>query len=427
MIIFLHLARRQANLVAVAGITLRGGRGNAALGQLTRTGAAVRRARVARTRNAHGLIDIAAAGKRVADRAAQTGCRTAKSLDFRRMVVRFIFEHDEPRFVPAVHVRGDDDGAGVDLVGRVEVVELSQLAQRLRAERGHIHQRDILLARAVNVPARVDIQLVSRLNRRGESAVVERNIVDRGEERRMAAMIRPVGIDGAKFRHAGVAFLGIAEIVAAKAEIFRAHRHAHARDHIGEHFVVHPREAFDNRHVGRRVGLHFQRFRLFHARAARFHRVDDMVRNRVHHLAGHAFALDGVDLRADDLWPRLIGAEQLQTLGGAVRALVILAGQIFHCEQMCVHLRQVFIIEHVGIGFGEDNAARAFKRRVGKPFDVVTLEKTHAGDRVRPQSLAKLLAELTGGHVITGALFGINSSDSAHDDCSSLRVFKSSV
>ena len=85
---------------------------------------------------------------------------------------------------------------------------------------------------------------------------------------------------------------------------------------------------------------------------------------------------------------------------------------------MCVHLRQVFIIEHVGIGFGEDNAARAFKRRVGKPFDVVTLEKTHAGDRVRPQSLAKLLAELTGG---------INSSDSAHDDCSSLRVFKSSV
>ena len=116
-----------------------------------------------------------------------------------------------------------------------------------------------------------------------------------------------------------------------------------------------------------------------------------MVRNRVHHLAGHAFALDGVDLRADDLRPRLIGAEQLQTLGGAVRALVILARQIFHCEQMCVHLRQVFIIEHVGIGFGEDNAARAFKRRVGKPFDVVTLEKTHAGDRVRPQSLAKLL------------------------------------
>ena len=140
------------------------------------------------------------------------------------------------------------------------------------------------------------------------------------------------------------------------------------------------------------------------------------------HLAGHAFALDGVDLRADDLRPRLIGAEQLQTLGGAVRALVILAGQILHREQLSVQLRQGFIIERVGVRLGEDDAARAFKRRVAQPLHVIALENTHMGNRLRAQRLAQLLAELTGGHVITGALFCIDSSDSAHGDCSSLRA-----
>ena len=422
MIVFLHLARREADLVAVAGIALRRGRGDAPLGQLARAGAAVRHARVARTGDAHRLIDVAAAGERVADRAAEAGRRAAEALDLRRVVMGLVFEHDEPRLVPAVHVRGDDDGAGVDLVGSVEVVELAHPAQRLCAERRHIHQRDILLARAVNVLARFHIQLVGGLDRRGEPAVVKRDLVDGGEEGRVAAVIRPIGVDGAQLGHARVALFGVAEIIAAEAEILRAHCHAHARHHLAERLVAHLRKAFDNRHVGRHVGLHFQRLRLLHARAARLDRVDDMVRDGLHHFAGHAVALDGVDLRAGHLRLRLLRAEQLQALGGAVRALVILAGQILHREQLSVQLRQGFIIERVGVRLGEDDAARAFKRLVAQPLHVIALENTHMGNRLRAQRLAQLLAELTGGHVITGALFCIDSSDSAHGDCSSLRA-----
>lgn len=71
-------------------------------------------------------------------------------------------------------------------------------AQGFRAERRHIHQGNILFALAVDILARINIQLIRRLDRRGESAVVKGDFVNRSEEGRMAAVIRPIGVDGAQ-------------------------------------------------------------------------------------------------------------------------------------------------------------------------------------------------------------------------------------
>ena len=73
------------------------------------------------------------------------------------------------------------------------------------------------------------------------------------------------------------------------------------------------------------------------------------MRDSVHHFSGHMAALDGIHLGAGNLRARLLRTEQLQTLAGTVGALVILTGQVFHGKQARIHLRERFIIKHIGV------------------------------------------------------------------------------
>ena len=138
--------------------------------------------------------------------------------------------------------------------------------------------------------------------------------------------------------------------------------------------------------------------------------------NRVHHRPRHLRALDGVHLRADHLRAILVGAEQLQALAGAVGALVILARQVLHRQQLRVHLRQRLIVQKVNVRLGEDDALRALKRRLRNALHVVALEDAHALNRLRAQHLAQLAAQLLRGDVIARTLLCIDSSDLTHDN-----------
>ena len=90
---------------------------------------------------------IAASAARIA--AAQAGGRAAEGLDFRGMVVRFIFEEDQPLFrhraVPVIHFHRNDDGTGVDLVGLLHVLQLALLLQPAHGHQRKIHQADELV------------------------------------------------------------------------------------------------------------------------------------------------------------------------------------------------------------------------------------------------------------------------------------------
>jgi hypothetical protein len=83
-----------------------------------------RRARIAASGDPHGMVNIRAAGKRIAYRAAQTRGGAAERLNLGRMVVRLVLEHDQPvLFTPIVKLRFDDDTAGVDLVGYLKIIQ----------------------------------------------------------------------------------------------------------------------------------------------------------------------------------------------------------------------------------------------------------------------------------------------------------------
>ena len=88
-----HQPGRKADLVAVGAVARRRGGYQLALGEFTRQGLRHGHQRVRRAGYSHGLIYIRAAGKRIADRAADAGGRAAERLYLRRVVVRLVLEH----------------------------------------------------------------------------------------------------------------------------------------------------------------------------------------------------------------------------------------------------------------------------------------------------------------------------------------------
>ena len=119
----IHLTGSEADLVAVGGITGGSGGHQLALGQLAGQGLTDGLEGVACAGDAHGLIDVAAAGQRVADRTADAGGSAAERLDLRRVVVGLVLEQEQPVLVLAVDVALDLHGAGVDLLRLVEVLQ----------------------------------------------------------------------------------------------------------------------------------------------------------------------------------------------------------------------------------------------------------------------------------------------------------------
>ena len=111
---FRNLAGSKANLVAVAGITCCCRAHNGALRKFSRKGLRNRNGWVCSACDAHCLVDVAAARKRVADSATDAGSRATKRLNLGWVVVSLVLEEEEPVFVFAINVYLDLYGTGVD-------------------------------------------------------------------------------------------------------------------------------------------------------------------------------------------------------------------------------------------------------------------------------------------------------------------------
>ena len=136
------LARSKANLVAVAGITCGRRAHNGALWKLSRKGLRNWNGWVCSARDAHCLVDVAAARKRVADSATDAGSRATKGLNLGWVVVSLVLEEEEPVFVFAVNVHLDFYGTGVDFFRLIKIGEDALLAKILCTNSGHIPKRD---------------------------------------------------------------------------------------------------------------------------------------------------------------------------------------------------------------------------------------------------------------------------------------------
>ena len=186
----------EAYLVAVAGISAGGLAADHALRQLAGNGVGHFGRNVAGSRDAHGLIDVGAAGERVADGPAEAGRRTSERFNFRRMVVRLVLELEEPLLLHAVHVDIDVDAAGVVLLALLEIVELAVRAQPACADGGELHEAEALILSSELFP-HVSEHLQAVLELTLHEGLVHSDLLKLGSEGGMAAVVAPVSIQDA--------------------------------------------------------------------------------------------------------------------------------------------------------------------------------------------------------------------------------------
>ena len=322
MVNLIHNAGGKADLVAVGGIARGGGGDDLPLGQLAGDGLGHGGQRVGRAGDAHGAVDVAPPGQRVADSAADAGGRAAEGLDLCGMVVGLVLEEQQPRLGDAVHGDVHLHRAGVDLLALVQLGKLAHGLQMLDGDGREIHQADGLLAAPQGVPG-CQIVRVGLL----QQGVLKGHMVENGAEGGVAAVIGPVGVNHADFRDGGVAAF-LLEIGLAESDVVQVHGKAVVRDKVRQLVTAKFREAGQGRHLRGNVVADGEGFRHVQGRFPALHRVNDVffefpdvpVRQR---------AVQSVDLGGADEGALTLG-DDLDTLGGGIRPLVELAGQRLH-------------------------------------------------------------------------------------------------
>ena len=201
------LSGGEADLVAVGGGARRRTFSDDGLRQFAGQGGGVGFARVGAAADAHGLIDVGAAGERVADGAADAGRRPPVGFDFGRVVVGFVFELQQPRAGFAVFIHVHVNGAGVDFRRDFHVLQAAGGAAVFGVNGGEFHQGVGAGSRRLAIDGFTLGAVVGVVGGQclAEGAVREADVVQLGGEGGVAAVIRPVGVEDADFRFAGVA------------------------------------------------------------------------------------------------------------------------------------------------------------------------------------------------------------------------------
>ena len=221
MVDFADFTGGEADLVSVGRIAVSRFLANFALGKFAGNGFVVRCARVSGTGDAHGLVDVGTAGKRVADTTAEASSRAAEGFNFGGVVVRFVLKLHEPFFV----FRLNDDRGRIDLIGDFDIVEFTGFTQLFHAHEGDVHEGDGALGiGTVNFVADAEVGLVSVFDDLGP--FVEGNLRNLRHESGMTTVIGPIGVEHAELGDGGLAVFFVAEIFLRVEEVGSRHGEA---------------------------------------------------------------------------------------------------------------------------------------------------------------------------------------------------------
>ncbi len=252
MIDFIYKTGCQTDLIAVGTVAGRGACRQLSLRQFALQCLIERYGRVCCTGYTHCLIYIGTAGKRIADCTAEAGCRTAERLDLGRMVMGLVFEIDEPLLFFSIDIDRYDDAACVDLVGLLLILQLALFLELLRTHQCHIHQADKFIRTSlVDLVVILAVLLICALDGIFVIAVTEKHAGQLCLERRMTAVIRPVGIQYADFRHRRISVLFIAEIIADEHKILIRHGQIQGIIQLFKFCRLHLRKAVKDLHIVR--------------------------------------------------------------------------------------------------------------------------------------------------------------------------------
>ena len=369
-----HMAGGEADLVAVGGITRRGGLRQLSLGQLARKCFRQGLARIAAAGDAHGLVNVGPPGERVADAAADAGGSTAEGLDLCGMVMGLVFEHQQPVLRLTVDLGGNMDGAGIDLLALVQFRERTAFFQCLCADGGDVHQglrTRFGLLRAVDLLPQHQVAGVGLPDR----VMLDPDFIEVGREGGVAAVVGPVGVHHADLRDGGVPVLLVPEIVLQKLQVREIHRKAQSFQQRGEPGFVHRDETAHRLYMVRLLGVDAQRLRFVEGGFPRLHRVDHVALNGFN-IRLRERPVQRVDLRRANE-RAFAPAEHLNALGGGVGALVKLSRQRLH-RKHCVGVRNLRRVgDIVQLRLGKHGGFRVMEQPLVDILGIVTVEDAH--------------------------------------------------
>ena len=392
MIQLVHLSGGQTDLVAVGGVARRSGGDQFLLRKLSFHGLTDAAQRIGTAGDAHGGIHVASAGQRVTDGTADTGGGSAERLDLRRMVVGLVFKQKQPVLIFAVDFYFDLDGAGIDLLGFVQFLELTDGFQIPCADGAHVHEGHGL--GAVEILAGLYILVVSRL----QFLVVGLDGVDDGVEGGVTAVVGPVGVDDADLRDGGIPVL-TAEIIPAADEIAQIHGQTLFLGEVRQLIVAELDEAVQGIYGLGDLVVYFQCLHAVQRSLAALHRVDDMLFDGGHvlfgQIAGQKIDLGGGDGRA------LALRDDLDALGSRVGTLVVLTGKGLYGEHYIVGLRQMFI-GLIQLRLGKHCADGLLKQFFLNIFHIIAVQDANTGETGDAQKVPGLTEK---GPCLVGQFF----------------------
>ena len=316
----------------------------------------------------------------------------------------FIFKLNQPSFRFPIDGDGRFNGASIDFLAFVQVVDLSALFQHFCADHGHIHQGDGPVRLTVHLIPASQIFFQCFFYRSGNLALFHFDGTQPGRKRGMAAVVAPVCVNHTQFCHRGIALFFVTEIVPAEQQIVKTHGKAHGTEVSFHFFVIPLGKARSPSHIGRHICFHIQGFRFLHAGHAGFHGVNQIRFDFFH------FGIGQIALYRNHAGRGYPGTftlgEQLYALGRRVRPLVILAGQIFHGKH-AVPVRElhVFGVHIVHIRFTQNGAAGFFKLFFIQAFHIVAIKKAHIRNSCQSQIVSEIRHHMFGFHCETGLLF----------------------
>ena len=368
----------KTDLVTVRGITCRSSGHDLSLRKFTLDGFRNCFCRVCTTGHTHCGINVRSAGKRVADRAADTSSGTAKGLNFGRMVVGFVLEQKEPRLFYAVNLNVHLDSTSIDFFRFIKLIKMTVLFQVANGKSGNIHQ--ILRLGSAKSFTGSHIFVIGFL----KEFVLKGHFVNSGKEGRMTAMVRPISVDHTNFGNGGISLFH-AEIVTAETDIIGIHSKTVSLDEFSKSFFVKINKAVKSGNLGRNIILHSKRCRQCKRCFSGFYGVDHVLFNFCKLFRGkltlknvYTSCTNGGSFAAGD---------DLDALCSRVSTLVKLTGQIFHSKNS---------IAFSGKFFGYDIKLRLRKYGVhsiskqifSNVFHIVTIEKANVGNAFHAEKIA---------------------------------------
>ena len=399
---FVDLTGGKADLVAVAGVA-----GGSSGHELTLRQLALERlghgdGGVAGAGDTHGLVHVAAARQRVADGAAHAGGGTAEGLDLGRVVVGLVLKQEQPVLVLAVDIDLHLDGAGVDLLGLVDIGHDAGLLKVLGADGAHVHEADGLGVAAEFV-AHLHVAVEGLLHH----GVVDRHVIQDGAEGGVAAVVGPVGVDHTDLGDGGVAVL-IAEVLLAEGDVRLVHGKAALGNKGGKAGFVELAETVEHLDGLGLGGLHVQRLGQVERGDARLDGVHHVVLDGIDGGLVQS-ARDHIDLGGAH-GGALALADELHALAGGVGALVKLARQEFDGKDGAIACGEL-VVGHIDLGLAKDGRHAGAEKLLVDALDVVAVDDPQGLDALDAENFGQLALELLSLDVEPGFLLHVDTRD----------------